>query len=120
MSNLKSEISNLASNSQITELLNRPLEQRIREFRYRCAQSVIFGLPVLALQWFGPRLGGAEASRWIWLLQAILAGWIVYIAAAGMLFEGLMARSLTTLPDLLVAIFAIGMYVISLIARFFT
>lgn len=87
----------------------------MREFRYRCAQSIIFGLPVLALQWLGPRLGGPEAPRWIAILQALLAGWIIYVAAAGMLLEGLLARSAKHLPDALVAILSIGLYLISLV-----
>ena len=85
----------------------------MREFRYRCAQSIIFGLPVLALQWLGPRLGGPEAPRWIAILQALLAGWIIYIAAAGMLLEGVIAR--THLLDTFVALLAIGLYLLSLV-----
>jgi len=98
---------------EITELLHRPPEQRAKEFRYRCAQTAIFGLPVLALQWFGPSLGGAESPRWIAILQTLLAGWIVYVAAAGLLFEGLVAFSPRTFPDLFVSLVAIGLYVYS-------
>jgi hypothetical protein len=98
---------------EIAELLHRPPEQRAKEFRYRCAQTFVFGIPVLALQWIGPKLGGAESSRWIALLQALLAGWIVYIAAAGMLFEGIVAFSVRTFPDLLVSAFAISVYLYS-------
>jgi hypothetical protein len=107
--------------SEISDLLNRPIEQRVREFRYRCAQSIIFGLPVLALQWLGPRLGGPETPRWIAILQALLAGWIIYVAAAGMLVEGFLARSWKHIPDTLVAILSIGFYLVSLfgIARLF-
>ena len=100
--------------SEISDLLNRPIEQRIREFRYRCAQSIIFGLPVLALQWLGPRLGGPEAPRWTAILQALLAGWILYVAAAGMLVEGFLACSWKQIPDTLVAILSISLYLISL------
>src|SRR5687767_3056847 len=72
----------------LQSLLDRPVSERLRESKYRFAQSVVFGLPVLALQWFGYRLGGTEADRWIGLLQLLLAGWIMYVGAAGLLFEG--------------------------------
>jgi hypothetical protein len=101
--------------SEISDLLNRPTEQRIREFRYRCAQSIIFGLPVLALQWLGPLLGGPEAPRWVAILQALLAGWIIYVAAAGMLLEGLLIRSWKHFADTFVAVLSIGLYLLSLI-----
>jgi hypothetical protein len=74
--NLKSDLSNLK--------LDRPLERRVREFKYRCAQTFVFGIPVLALQMFGRRLGGPESERWIAILQGLLCGWIVYVAAVGM------------------------------------
>src|SRR4051812_19198715 len=66
-------------------VLDRPEAQRLQEFRYRFGQSVVFGLPVLALQWFGRSLGGAESDRWVALLQGLLAGWVVYVAATGVL-----------------------------------
>ncbi len=99
----------------ISDLLNRPADQRQREFRYRCAQAFVFGVPVLALQWFGPKLGGAEAPRWIGLLQAILCGWIVYVGALAMLVEGLLVRSRRLLADTIVAGISTGMYLYSLI-----
>ena len=57
---------------------NRPVADRRREFKYRCAQALIFGLPVLVLQYFGHSLGGSrqEASRWIAIL-------LVSLVAAG-------------------------------------
>jgi cation transport ATPase len=102
-----------AFQTNISALLTRPAEQRAREFKYRCAQSIVFGLPVLALQWIGPRLGGPEAARWIGILQALLCGWIVYVAAAGRLIEGLVARTRRFVPDTLVALLACGMYLYS-------
>src|SRR5439155_14755490 len=75
--------------SRVELLLARPDEQRFREYKYRCAQAIIFGIPVIALQLFGRSLGGPEAPRWIAILQALLSGWVVYVAAAGMIFEGL-------------------------------
>jgi hypothetical protein len=98
----------------LSDLVNRPRAVRFKEFKYRCAQSLIFGLPVLALQYFGPRLGGPEAPRWIGVLQALLSGWILYIAAAGMLLEGLIAPSRRTLPDMLVGVVATLLYLVSL------
>lgn len=71
-------------------LLDRPKSQRVLEFRYRLGQSVVFGLPVLALEGFGRSLGGAEADRWVSVLQALLAGWVVYVGAGGMLAEGML------------------------------
>jgi hypothetical protein len=102
--------------------LNRPAEQRIREFKYRFAQSLVFGLPVLVLQWFGHSLGGApgEADRWVPLLQALLAGWVAYVAATGMLVEGVLAvwagKITITLADAVVALFAILLYLFSVIS----
>jgi hypothetical protein len=96
--------------------LKRPRAERVREYKYRFAQSVVFGLPVLALQRFGPTLGGPEAWRWVALLQALLAGWVMYVAAAGMLFEGLLllaARRLT--PDFLPAIVGLACYAVGLL-----
>jgi cation transport ATPase len=111
-------------NVRLAELLARPAHQRRIEYKYRCAQAIIFGLPVLGLQYFGPMLGGAESSRWIGILQALLAGWVVYVGAAGMLFEGLVTISTRALwPDLVIALVSLGVYLYSLgsvLAIFFT
>jgi cation transport ATPase len=96
-------------------LLDRPLSDRIREFKYRFAQAAVFGLPVLALQYLGPHLGGAESTRWIGLFQALLAGWVLYVSS-GVLFEGLihlLHRNRPTL-DLLVILLALPLYLASL------
>jgi len=67
---------------------------------------------VWGLELFGPSLGGPESARWVGVLEAFLTGWIVYVAAAGMLFEGLVLcwwrRRLV--PDLPVAAAAVGMF----------
>ena len=76
--------------SRLSTLLDRPADQRRREYQYRFAQSAVFGLPVLALQWFGRSLGGPEAARWVALFQAVLSAWVVYVAGAGMLFESVL------------------------------
>jgi hypothetical protein len=102
----------------LESILARPLEQKLREYKYRCAQALIFGLPVIVLQYFGHSLGGTprEASRWIAILQALLAGWVTYIAAAGMLFEGLVLLSQGIRADLIVAAIAIAFYLFSAIS----
>jgi cation transport ATPase len=93
--------------------LDRPAEQRAREYQYRFAQSAVFGLPVLLLQAFGHSLGGPESDRWVAVFQAVLAGWIVYVGAAGMLFESLLwltRRRMTA--DLLPSLAAAGLYLV--------
>jgi hypothetical protein len=106
----------------LLDLLDRPAEQRRREYQYRFAQSVVFGSPVLVLQWFGPQLGGnpGEWQRWVGLLQAILTGWVTYVAAVAMLVEGLILRRLTL--DAVVgaiAVFATVYSAISVLGIFF-
>ena len=98
------------------DLRSRPQEQRLREYKYRCAQSIIFGIPVIALQLFGRRLGGPEAALWVAVLQAALASWIVYVGAAGMLAEGVVLLRERVSPDFLVAVLAIVFYLGSLAA----
>lgn len=71
-----------------SSLLNRPVEQRRKEYQYRFAQAVVFGLPVLALQTWGHQLGGTESPRWVGLLQSLLTGWVLYVGAVGILLEG--------------------------------
>src|SRR5438874_11380501 len=94
---LKSEIPNFKS--QVSDLLDRPLAQRLREYKYRFSQSVVFGLPVIALQYWGRALGPADAERWVSLLQALLAAWVVYVNL-GMLAEGLMRLRRRGTPEL--------------------
>ena len=100
----------------LLDLLHRPPDQRRREYQYRFAQAVVFGLPVLALQRFGHSLGGHEAGRWVAILQGLLAGWVVYVGAAGMLFESivwLFRRRFTV--DLLPAAAAVLLYVLTML-----
>jgi cation transport ATPase len=100
---------------RIQSLLQRPLDQRVREFKYRFAQSVVFGLPVLALQRFGSALGWVEADRWVGVLQMLLAGWVVYVAAAGLLFEGILLLPGKISADLFVAVGAVAFYLFSVV-----
>ena len=104
------------SMSSVDTLMSRPPEQHVREFKYRFAQTVVFGLPVLALQFFGPSLGGApeESRRWIAVLQALLTGWVTYVAAAGMLAEGILLLGKRFSLDPVVAAIAVGLYLVSL------
>lgn len=101
----------------IDELLARPPEQRLREYKYRCAQAVVFGLPVVVLQYFGAALGGPEAPRYVVVLQALLAGWVIYVGAAGMLLEGWLRfeRCRRVGGDFLIAVAAVLAYVASLV-----
>jgi cation transport ATPase len=99
--------------ARIHELLSRPNSQRRLEYKYRTAQAIVFGLPVLALHIVGPRLGGPDAPRWTGLLQAILTGWIIYVGAAGMLLEGMITAARSSLADMLVAFVAIAVYIYS-------
>jgi hypothetical protein len=102
-------------NDRLTELLNRPPEQRVREYKYRFSQSIVFGLPVVALQWCGPRLGPADAQRWVSLLQALLCGWVIYVNL-GMLFEGLITLRQRIGGDLVIAAAAVTLYLVSLVS----
>ncbi len=71
----------------------------------------------MGLQLFGRSLGGspAEAQRWVALLQALLSGWIVYVAATGLLIEGLLfPRKFTA--DLSIAIVATLLFLASFLA----
>jgi hypothetical protein len=97
----------------LDELLSRPAFERAREYRYRFGQSVVFGLPVLALQFWGPGLGGREAVKWVGIFQALLAGWIVYVAAAGMLFEGILLLRRRVTADLICSTAALAVYGLS-------
>ena len=101
------------SSPEIRAVLNRPATERLREYKYRFAQSTVFGLPVIALHYFGPSLGGPEAGRWAGMLQMLLAGWVMYVGAMGMLVEGIMLRKATA--DAIVALLAIGLYLASAI-----
>ena len=97
------------------DLLARPDEQRLREYKYRFSQSVVFGLPVVALQYFGHRLGPVDSDRWVSLLQALLAGWVVYVNL-GMLAEGILLLRQRVTADLCVAAAALILYVVSLVS----
>jgi hypothetical protein len=102
--------------STVNNLLVRPPEQRLREYKYRFGQSVVFGLPVIALQVYGRALGPADSERWVSLLQALLAGWVLYVNV-GMLFEGFLllpARRVT--GDFVVSIVAVALYGYNLVS----
>ena len=101
--------------SRLTELLHRPFEQRLREYKYRFSQSIVFGLPVLALQWYGPKLGPTDSQRWVSLFQALLSGWVLYVNL-GMFFEGVLLFRNRLTGDLLVSAVAIALYLASLIS----
>ena len=78
---------------------------------------MIFGLPVLALQVLGPKLGGPESARWIGLFQLLLAGWVMYIGAVGLFAEAMLEEPIRrhcskTAFGAAVGFFSIGFYVI--------
>lgn len=112
----------MQTDPSVESFLARPLDQRVREHKYRCAQALVFGLPVIALHYFGARLsGGANASRWAGALEALLTGWVLCIGATGMISEGivfLLARRRVT-SDLIVAAISVIIYAWSLAAYFF-
>jgi hypothetical protein len=101
--------------SRLSELLSRPLDQRVREYRYRFGQSIVFGLPVIALHFWGSSLGPVDSQRWSSLLQVLLCGWVVYVNL-GMLFEGLIDHRLRFRGDFIVACIAVVLYLASLIS----
>jgi cation transport ATPase len=77
---------------------------------------VVFGLPVLALEIWGFDLGPADAARWVPILQALLAGWVIYVNL-GMLIEGLILLLHGRLSaDLLITAAAVGAYLFSLVS----
>jgi hypothetical protein len=92
----------------LESVLNRPAGERAREYKYRFAQALVFGLPVVGLEFYGRALGGVEAERWVRFLQGLLAGWVMYIGASGMLLEGVLRKRVTL--DFLVAASAVAMY----------
>ena len=101
--------------------MNRPVAERLREHKYRFAQCTVFGLPVLALHFFGARLGGPESSRWIGLMQALLAGWCLYLAALPILSESLMLMAMGKAKvELLVSVAAMILYVVGVVGWIFT
>ncbi len=102
--------------TSLADLLVRDDDQRLREYRYRFSQAAVFGLPVFALQAWGRDLGGTESERWVGLLQALLAGWVTYIGAAGMLFEGLILLPRRVAADLIPAIVAVATYAFSVVS----
>lgn len=48
------------------------------------------------LQLIGLSLGGPESARWVTLFQALLTGWVAYVGAGGLLYEGLIGEVVAT------------------------
>jgi len=99
--------------SQIENLLSRPPADRLRESKYRFGQSIVFGLPVIALQLFADKLGPTDADRWSSLLQSLLAGWVLYVNL-GPLAESALLRRPTA--DGVVCGLGLSIYLFSLIS----
>lgn len=105
----------------IQSILDRPASERLREHKYRFAQCVIFGIPVVALYYFGPKLGGADSARWTGLLQSLLAGWTLYIGAVPLLTESLLLLAQHKLKfDFLISLCAFILYILGLIGWIFS
>lgn len=71
---------------------------------------------MLALQAFGRGLGGPESARWVALFQALLTGWVVYVGAGGLLYDGIaaLAGHGRVAASLLVGLVAAVLYLFSL------
>jgi hypothetical protein len=67
----------------------------------------------VALQLWGFGLGGREGAKWVGVFQALLAGWVVYVSAAGMLFEGVLLLPRRLSADLACALIAVAIYLLS-------
>lgn len=68
-------------------------EQMTREYRARLAQSLVFGLPALAVHYLGPMLasGGGQSAgsmAFPWLLEMVLVGWALWVAGLPVLWQG--------------------------------
>jgi len=102
----------------LTALLDRPAAERAREHRYRFGQALVFGTPVVALAYAGHHLGGPESAYWVGAFQALLAGWVTYVAVVGLLVEGFLHLGLRRLPtaDLPVALLAAALYALSFVS----
>ena len=111
----------MPDDSSIQAILNRPISERVREHKCRFAQCTVFGLPVVALHFFGAKLGGPEAARWVGLMQALLTGWCLYLAALPMLSESLILLATGKARfELLVSITAMTLYVVGVVGWFST
>ena len=95
----------------LQQLINRPKSERRREYRYRFAQTLVFGLPVIALAVWGPLLGPTDWQRWSTVLQALLTGWILYINL-GLLLEPIVAKQ--HYADLAIIVTALVIYLWSI------
>lgn len=105
------------ADSPIHHLLQRTDAERARENRYRMAQSMVFGSCVIALDWFGDQLGGRDAGLWSGTFQLLLSAWVLYVAAAGMAFEGIVRLCLRPRQfswDLPVALTAAALWLFAL------
>ncbi|HEX8524164.1 MAG TPA: hypothetical protein VF669_18060 [Tepidisphaeraceae bacterium] len=100
-----------AESDRVKQLIDRPAEVRRREYQYRFAQTVVFGLPVTALALWARVLDPVHHERWGTVMQALLAGWVMYVNA-GMVVEGILVRRVT--GDLVASLIGAGIYLWSL------
>lgn len=69
-------------------------DQMRREYRARFSQALVFGLPALAVHYLEPILasgGGHNAGSlaFPWLLQLVLVGWAIWVAALPIIWQGI-------------------------------
>ncbi len=69
-------------------------DQMKREYRARFAQSLVFGLPALVVHYLEPILAGgggrsAGSLAFPWLLQLVLVGWAIWVAALPIIWQGI-------------------------------
>ncbi len=98
--------------SPLQQILQRPTSERLREYKFRFAQTVVFGAPVIALGMIGSTLGPTDSQHWGGVISLLLSGWVVYVNL-GMLIEGIIRHRVT--GDLIVMIAALALFMWSAI-----
>lgn len=88
----------------------------IYEYKSRFATAIMFGLPALALHWFGEFLaGGAQSPRdmlYPWLIEMLLVGWVCIAAGWPILWQGALSlRGLRMTNDLLTSFIIFAAFV---------
>jgi cation transport ATPase len=104
----------LEEQSAVPSPPNRAQSEQARAHKYRFAQSLIFGLPVLALELFGEKLGGAESARWVMLFQALLAAWVMFVGAVPMIMENILAKAERRNQDIKLSSSASGLWAVAI------
>lgn len=96
-------------------------EQMVYEYRTRFAQSLVFGMPAIALHYLGPVLavgGGESAGNMLypWLIQMVLVGWALWAGGLPILWQGVMsAIHLRATADLLTTFITFAAFIPSVL-----